>query len=91
MFQHPEADAAGASNVPPSSNPQPRPERVRHVLYGSLQGLDRTIKILHSYGYSDPNDWCDPIPVPPTNPASPEERSRPSQWMVVMDKLLLLE
>jgi hypothetical protein len=50
MFQYPELDADGASNFPPasSSNRQPRPERVRHVLYGSLEGLDRAIKILHS-------------------------------------------
>jgi hypothetical protein len=63
---------------------------VRHVLYGSLEGLDRTIKILHSYGYADPNDWCEPIPVPAPSADSPGER-RPSQWMTVMDKLLLLE
>jgi hypothetical protein len=99
MFQYPESDADGASNRPPasSSNPQPQPERVRHVLYGSLRGLDRAIKILHSRGYADPNDWCEPIPVPipeagfrgehsPTTTTEP-----PNQWMVVMDKILRLE
>ncbi|PSN76758.1 hypothetical protein C8B47_25655, partial [filamentous cyanobacterium CCP4] len=34
-------------------------------LYGSLAGIDRTIKILHALGYADPNDWSDPIPAPP--------------------------
>jgi hypothetical protein len=93
MLQYPESDADGASNLPPasSSHPQPQPERVRHVLYGSLRGLDRAIKILHHLRYADPNDWCDPIPVPPVNPNSPEERSRSNQWMVVMDKILRLE
>jgi hypothetical protein len=65
------------------------------VLYGSLQGLDRAIKILHSLGYADPNDWYDPIPVPTPGADASSERSRTaestSQWMVVMDKILLLE
>jgi hypothetical protein len=90
MLPYPESDASGASNVPPASSSerqQPRPERVRHVLYGSLQGLDRTIKILHSLNYADPNDWCDPVPVP----TSGETTAPFSQWMVVMDKRLLLE
>jgi hypothetical protein len=53
---------------------------VRHVLYGSLRGLDRAIKILHSLGYADPNDWCDPVPS-----------GEPNQWLVVMTKTLLVE
>jgi hypothetical protein len=97
MFQYPESDADGASNLPPvsSSRRHPQPERVRHVLYGSLRGLDRAIKILHSLGYADPNDWCDPIPVPTPEAGSSGERRQsadsPNQWMVVMDKILLLE
>ncbi len=51
----------------PSGKPQPHPEEVRHRLYGSLAGIDRTIKILHALGYSEPNDWSDPIPVPPSS------------------------
>jgi len=97
MFQYPESDADGASNLPPASSPrqQPQPERVRHVLYGSLRGLDRVIKILHSRGYADPNDWCEPIPVPTPEADSGGERPSstepPNQWMVVMDKILRLE
>jgi hypothetical protein len=97
MLPYPESDASGASNLPPasSSRRQPQPERVRHVLYGSLRGLDRAIKILHSLGYADPNDWCEPIPVPtPETDSSGERRPSvdpPNQWMVVMDKILLLE
>jgi hypothetical protein len=53
---------------------------VRHVLYGTLPGLDRAIKILHSRGYADPNDWCDPVPS-----------GEPNQWLVVMTKTLLVE
>jgi hypothetical protein len=68
---------------------------VRHVLYGSLRGLDRAIKILHSLGYADPNDWCEPIPVliPEADPGSERRPSAdpPNQWMLVMDKILLLE
>ncbi|WP_017300656.1 hypothetical protein [Nodosilinea nodulosa] len=69
------------------------PEKVRHMLYGSLAGIDRTIKILHALGYADPNDWSDPIPVPPG--ADRATIARPSSgvetWMVIMTKTVLLE
>jgi hypothetical protein len=42
------------------------PEKVRHLLYGSRAAIARTIKILHALGYTDPNDWSAPIPVPPS-------------------------
>jgi hypothetical protein len=74
-----------------------RPERLRHLLYGSRAAIDRTIKILHAYGYADPNDWSDPIPVPPsgTGPqaSSGGEGAAPEgvTWMVILTKTLLLE
>ncbi|MFQ4136026.1 hypothetical protein PGN35_006865 [Nodosilinea sp. PGN35] len=80
--------------VPPNSGlpgkaPRPlTPEKVRHMLYGSLAGIDRTIKILHAIGYADPNDWSDPIPVPQSD-ANPG--TKPNQWMVIMTKTVLLE
>ncbi len=72
------------------------PEKVRHLLYGSRAGIDRTIKILHAHGYADPNDWSDPIPVPQSSAiraASPEEKAtdQPNQWMAIMTKTLLIE
>ena len=98
MFDSLEPDAndnpeTGALPLPPRSgatNPgtQPlTPEKVRHLLYGSLAALDRTIKILHAIGYADPNDWSDPIPVPP----SAEGATTAAQWMVIMTKTVLLE
>ena len=68
----------------------PTPEKVRHLLYGSLAAIDRTIKILHSLGYADPNDWSDPIPVPPNG----SESGHPSQtqtWMAILTKTILIE
>ena len=82
----PETEAKGQGIRP---LPQPlTPEKVRHMLYGSLAGIDRTIKILHAIGYADPNDWSDPIPVPQrdANPAT-----KPNQWMVITTKTVLLE
>ncbi len=64
----------------PGTLKAPHQERVRHLLYGSLAGIDRTVKILHSLGYADPNDWSEPMPT-----------GRPNEWMVVMTKILLLE
>ncbi len=92
MFEYLEPDASGASNLPPSSHrtPHPRPERVRHMLYGSLAALDRTIKILHAYGYADPNDWSDPIPAPPTS-IEPRHPSEPQTWMAILTKTVLIE
>ena len=89
MFEYLEPDAAGASNHPPGqpTRPHPRPERLRHLLYGSRAAIDRTIKILHAYGYADPNDGRDPIPVPPSGGAAPEGVT----WMVILTKTLLLE
>ncbi|PSN10851.1 hypothetical protein C7293_26575 [filamentous cyanobacterium CCT1] len=45
------------------------------MLYGSLAGIDRTIKILHALGYADPNDWSEPIPAPPGAAVSDTTRS----------------
>ncbi|MGB3311873.1 MAG: hypothetical protein WA939_10585 [Nodosilinea sp.] len=97
------APEAGSLPLPPKSGANDKgsrslnPEKVRHMLYGSLAGIDRTIKILHALGYADPNDWSDPIPVPPgaelgassgvVSAASPTGMT----WMVILTKTLLLE
>ena len=64
----PQTDQLGGNppQIPPvaSSRQEPRQERLRHVLYGSLEAIDTTIKNLHARNYADPGDWCDPIPVP---------------------------
>ncbi|MGF1518970.1 MAG: hypothetical protein ACFCVB_14380 [Nodosilinea sp.] len=60
---------------------------MRHLLYGSLPALDRTIKILHAIGYADPNDGRDLIPVPPRA----EGATIAAQWMVIMTKTVLLK
>ncbi|WP_240966728.1 hypothetical protein [Nodosilinea sp. P-1105] len=110
QYLEPGAGAASgsASSLPPSaSNPRPpRPERVRHLLYGSLPALDRTIKILHALGYAEPNDWSEPLPIPQgggappavnsteETPPSPVEGALPSGvevWMVILTKTILLE
>jgi hypothetical protein len=76
--------------IPPmaSSRQQPRQERLRHVLYGSLEAIENTIKTLHARRYADPGDWSDPIPF---NPNGSEGFSGPEQWMVIMTKILLLD
>ncbi|MGG6242050.1 hypothetical protein ACQ4N7_25815 [Nodosilinea sp. AN01ver1] len=55
---------AGGNDRGTRSLKPPTPEKVRHMLYGSLSAIDRTIKILHALGYADPNDWSEPIPAP---------------------------
>ncbi|MEA5449526.1 hypothetical protein VB780_13155 [Leptolyngbya sp. CCNP1308] len=64
---------------------------MRHLLYGSRAAIDRTIKILHAYGYADPNDWSDPIPVPSSS-STVVETAAPTgmTWMVILTKTILL-
>ncbi|MGB5975094.1 MAG: hypothetical protein WBG38_17340 [Nodosilinea sp.] len=101
MFEYLEPDPSdnrepGSLPLPPNSGPNDRgaqslnPEKVRHMLYGSLAAIARTSKILHALGYADPNDWSDPVPVPPNGvvrAASPAGMP----WMVIMTKTVLLE
>lgn len=72
------ADQTGAM-APTAAPGQPHHEEVVHVLYGSLVGIQHTIKILHSRGYADPNDWSTPIPS-----------GRARQWMSLLTKRLLI-
>ncbi|PSR17437.1 hypothetical protein C8255_12605 [filamentous cyanobacterium CCP3] len=100
MFDYLEPDASddqGAGSLPlPPSGANDRgtrslnPEKVRHMLYGSLAAIDRTIKILHALGYADPNDWSEPVPVPPSGrePAPPGE---PQTWMAILTRTVLIE
>lgn len=99
MFEYLEPDASdnqetGSLPLPPEgTNKSTRslnPEKVRHLLYGSLAAIDRTIKILHSLGYADPNDWSDPIPVP-SNSSEPGHFSEPQTWMAILTKTILIE
>ncbi len=82
----PSAPGDGSLPVPPNTGLPGKgirplsPDRLRHLLYGSRAAIDRTIKILHSYGYADPNDWSDPMPT-----------DKPGQWMAILTKTLLLE
>lgn len=36
-------------------------ERVRHMLFGSLENVNGAIAHLHALGYADPNDWSRPM------------------------------
>ncbi|MBD1876110.1 hypothetical protein H6F75_21740 [Nodosilinea sp. FACHB-131] len=61
------------------------------MLYGSLAAIDRTIKILHALGYTDPNDWSDPIPVPPTSDTTGATSPAGPVWMAIATKTVLIE
>lgn len=77
MLQNTEPGAPAPTN---SAANFPYSEDVRHLLFGTLLGIDRTIKILHKRGYAEPNDWSDPIPT-----------ERPNEWKCILTKRLLLE
>ena len=101
MFEYLEPDASdeqgtGSLPLPPRSGANSKgtrslnPERVRHMLFGSLAGIDRTIKILHALGYADPNDWSDPVPAPTTGSESAPP-GEPQTWMAILTKTVLIE
>ncbi|PSR17037.1 hypothetical protein C8255_14630 [filamentous cyanobacterium CCP3] len=75
----PLSSGAGGNDKGTRSLKPLNPEKVRHMLFGSLAGIDRTIKILHALGYADPNDWSEPMPT-----------EKPDQWMVILTKTLLI-
>ncbi|MGD1897922.1 MAG: hypothetical protein ACFB16_13320, partial [Phormidesmis sp.] len=41
----------------------PRPECIRHMLFGTLATVQTTIRLLHHLGYAEPNDWSRPISI----------------------------
>ena len=99
MFEYLEPEASNNQEtnslpLPPRSgaiNKGINPEKVRHMLFGSLAGIDRTIKILHALGYADPNDWSDPIPVPPTSDILGATSPAGTVWMAIATKTVLIE
>ena len=96
MFESHDISETGSLPLPPRSGANDRgarsltPEKVRHMLYGSLAAIDRTIKILYTLGYADPNDWSEPIPVPPSG-SETAAASEPQTWMAILTKTVLLE
>lgn len=72
---------AGASNLPPAHTPsyEPRREKTRMFIYGSLQSIDRLIKILHLKEFAEPHEWSDPLPT-----------ERPGEWMVILTRQLMI-
>jgi hypothetical protein len=80
MFQPSDQGAQVPPVSPAQPSQQPHREKVDVVIYGSLEGCDRSIKHLHLLGYAEPNDWSDPIPT-----------GRENRWMVLTTKHLLIE
>lgn len=68
---------ATAPTVPPAPEtlPEHQFENVRHMLFGSLTGVQLTIQELHSKRYAEPNDWSKPIST-----------GRPNEVMAILTK-----
>jgi hypothetical protein len=93
MFEYLEPDATGAGAESSACPWGQTPEGLAKsgcatCSTAASPGIDRTIKILHALGYADPNDWSEPIPVPPSSATA---TAQPNQWMVIITKTLLLE
>lgn len=73
---------AGASTVSPTGNSVQTAdyEVLRHMLFGNLNVVQATIKVLHQLGYAEPNDWSQPIST-----------GRPHEVMSILTKRIRLE
>ena len=69
----PSDKGAGASTISPTLSPSQVPltkkapsddyESVRHLLFGSLRGVQATIRDVHIRGYAEAGSWSQPIPT----------------------------
>ena len=48
--------------IPATSSPF-QPDKVRHLIFGTVPAIQFTIKDLHVRGYAEPNDWSQPLPT----------------------------
>jgi len=84
MYQPYESSAfaftASDANFPSNPKPNPHNETVRHLLYGSPQAVQATIKNLHRRGYAEPNEWSRPMPT-----------DRPGEVMRILTKTVWIE
>ncbi len=48
------------------ANPSPRPERLRHLVIGSPDGVRATINLLHVLTYAEQATWSQLITIPPS-------------------------
>lgn len=58
-------------------DPVPGDDMVRHMLFGSLDPVQATIRDLHARRYAEPNDWSRLLPT-----------GRPNEVMAILTKRL---
>lgn len=59
----------------PATNSPFQPDKVRHLIFGTVPAIRFTIKDLHRRGYAEPNDWSQPLPT-----------GRPGEVMAILTK-----
>ncbi|NEZ62901.1 hypothetical protein D0962_08915 [Leptolyngbyaceae cyanobacterium CCMR0082] len=60
--------------IPATTSPF-QPDKVRHLVFGTLAAIQFTIKDLHKRGYAEPNDWSQPLTT-----------GRPGEVMAILTK-----
>ena len=70
--------ASGISANLPNDN-DPRPDHVRHLVFGTPPTVQATIRLLHHLGYAEPNDWSRPMST-----------GRANEVMVILTKRVCL-
>ena len=73
MFQ--DTTQGATASTASSTLPEHQSETVRHLLLGSLTAVRRTIALLHTLNYAEPNDWSQPLPT-----------GRPNEVMAILTK-----
>ncbi|MEM1240639.1 MAG: hypothetical protein AAGI45_12425 [Cyanobacteria bacterium P01_H01_bin.26] len=72
MFQDSSQGAVASTDLPATA---PQFEPVRHMVFGSLDGVQNTIRLLHRLNYAEPNDWSRPLPT-----------GRPNEVMAILTR-----
>lgn len=48
------------------ANPSPRPERLRHLVIGTTEGVRGAINYLHLLRYAEQREWSQFVTIPPS-------------------------
>lgn len=58
------AEPNSESQNPPQQHPPENSfseDSIRHMLFGTIEAVQQTVRNLHSRGYAEPNDWSPAI------------------------------
>ena len=80
LLKKTEGAIASTLSIGTAPLPEHHYETVRHMIFGTLSGVQLTIQDLHKKDYAEPNDWSKPIST-----------GRSNEVMVILVKRLTIK